>query len=169
MFFTLYVQYNVRVLNDNLLHFIHTRAHLYIYICDINKLVICSLLGSLLNPALNLLCINFLILYSFYFERFLRILNTTTTRTTVEKRQRSESEITVNSTKNRVFPNRKSNLIRRQRSNPMSVAGRPECVERGARGMAAECYAKVSRRCRVGDGAACTGRRQMASTLYFSH
>lgn len=155
----------MRVLNDNLLHFIQTHAYLYIYICDINKLVICSLLGSLLNPALNLLCINFLILYSFYFERFLRILNTTTT--TVEKRQRSESEITVKSTKNRVFPNRKSNLIRRQRSNPMSVAGRLECVARGARGMADECYAKVSRRCRVGDEAACTGRRQMASTLFF--
>lgn len=61
----------------------HTRTYTYVYICDINKLVICSLLGSLLNPALNLLCINFLILYSFYFERFLRILNTTTT--TVEK------------------------------------------------------------------------------------
>lgn len=59
--------YNVRVLNDNLLHLIHTHAYLCINICDINKLVICSLLGSLLNPALNLLCINFLILYSFYF------------------------------------------------------------------------------------------------------
>lgn len=95
---------NVRVLNDNLLHFIHTHAYLYIYICDINKLVICSLLGSLLNPALNLLCINFLILYSFYFERFLRILNTSTTTITVKKptTQRKWNHSELNK-KSRVF------------------------------------------------------------------